>query len=205
MTARFALCVDSGESGSVADTEQSASIPAPSVQAHDGDLADVAQAAEPGLRDVWGDLAPARQASCWAWLAFLVTWVITRLITHHGKSDGSAAIIIAGHHIHHYLMGMILISITAAVAIFIKPERWWQLLGIGYGIALALILDEYALLLNLSDVYWESQGRLSVTIVLTVISIGGVYVAGMTWFNESLRRGGRRVRQSRPYRHDQRS
>jgi hypothetical protein len=35
----------------------------------------------------------------------------------------------------------------------VKPKQGWELLGIGYGLSLALILDEYALLLNLSDVY----------------------------------------------------
>ena len=136
---------------------------------------------EKRLRDVWRSMSDARRASVWSWLAFLVTWVITRLITTHGKDSGKgAAITIAGHHVHHYLFGIIILGVVAAIALFVKPRRGWELLGIGYGIALALILDEYALLLNLSDVYWSQQGKLSVDIVLTVIAAGGVYVTGMT-------------------------
>jgi hypothetical protein len=150
------------------------------------------------MAEIWGDLTPPRRASCLAWLAFLVTWGITRFITIRGKDSGKgAAITIAGHHIHHYLMGIILLGVVAALALFWRPDRGWTLLGIGYGIALALILDEYALLLNLSDVYWSSQGRLSVDIVLTVIAAGGAYIAAMTWVNEAVRRGRRRVARGR--------
>ena len=142
-----------------------------------------------GLREVWRGLSDPRQASCLAWLAFLITWLITRFITIHGKDSGKgAAISIAGHHVHHYLFGIILLGIVSAIAIFWKPRRGWELLGIGYGIALALILDEYALLLNLSDVYWRQQGQLSVDVVLVFLAAGGVYLTGMTWIHESLRR-----------------
>jgi hypothetical protein len=156
------------------------------------------------LLDIWGGVAPPRQAACWSWLAFLITWAVTRLITHHGRGGSSAAILIGGHHIHHYLLGIILLGLTSAVAIFVRPDRWWQLLGVFYGIALALILDEYALLLNLSDVYWSPPGHLSVDLVLTVIAIGGVYVTGVTVFNEVGRRTRHRVRRRVRQRRDRR-
>jgi hypothetical protein len=151
--------------------------------------------ADQRLRDIWRSFSAPRRASCLAWFAFLITWVITRLITIHGKgSSTSAAITIAGHHIHHYLLGLILLGLIAAAALFWRPSRGWQFLGLGFGVALALILDEYALLLNLSDVYWKSQGRLSVDVVLAFLAAGGAYLAAMTWVHESLRRAGRRVR-----------
>lgn len=141
------------------------------------------------LREVWHSLSNPRQASCLAWLAFTVTWLITRLITIHGKdSGGGAAITIAGHHVHHYIFGMILLGLVGGLALFWKPRRGWEWLGVGYGVALALILDEYALLLNLSDVYWKQQGQLSVDVVLAFIGAGGAYLAGMTVVHESLRR-----------------
>jgi hypothetical protein len=149
------------------------------------------------LRELWQSFSDPRQAACLSWLAFLLTWVVTRLITHHGRGTGtSAAIVIAGHHIHHYLIGLILLALVSAAALFVKPSRGWEFFGIGYGIALALILDEYALLLNLSDVYWQQQGRLSVDIVLSVIALGGVYITAMTLIHESIRRANRYVRRS---------
>ena len=150
---------------------------------------------EQKLVQVWRSLSAPRRASALAWLAFLITWVITRAITIHGKgSSTGAAITIAGHHIHHYLLGLILLGLVSAAALFWRPNRGWQLLGLGFGVALALILDEYALLLNLSDVYWKSQGRLSVDVVLAFLAAGGAYLAGMTWVHESLRRARRHTR-----------
>ncbi len=151
-----------------------------------------------GLRGVWQDLPESRRAACLAWVAFLIAWLITRFITVHGKDSGKgAAITIAGHHVHHYLFGIILLGLVSAAAIFWKPKRGWQFLGIGYGVALALILDEYALLLNLNDVYWKKQGRLSVDVVLSFIAAGGAYLTGMAWVHEAVRR--------RRWRHGQRS
>jgi hypothetical protein len=151
--------------------------------------------ADRGLREIWHDLFEPRRAACLAWLAFLVTWLVTRFITIRGKDSGKgAAFSIAGHHVHHYLFGIILLGLVSAAAIFWKPRRGWQFLGLGYGVALALILDEYALLLNLSDVYWKQQGRLSVDIVLSFLAAGGAYLTAMTWVHEAIRRGRRRRR-----------
>jgi hypothetical protein len=149
---------------------------------------------EQSLRDLWRSLSDPRQASCLAWLAFLVTWVITRSITIHGRNSGrGAAITIAGHHVHHYIFGIAILGLVGAIALFWKPDRGWEWLGIGYGIGLALILDEYALLLNLKDVYWERQGRLSVAVVVAFLAAGGAYLAGMTVVHESVRRASRRA------------
>jgi hypothetical protein len=42
-----------------------------------------------------------------------------------------------------------------------------------YGVGLALIVDEFVLLLDLQDVYWAKQGRISVD-----VAIGGIAAAG---------------------------
>jgi hypothetical protein len=41
-------------------------------------------------------------------------------------------------------------------------RRAFQLTALTYGAASALVLDEFALWLNLKDVYWQHQGRESV-------------------------------------------
>ena len=45
--------------------------------------------------------------------------------------------------------------------------------GVLFGIGLALVLDEFALILHLDDVYWEAEGRVSVDAVFLV---GGMLV-----------------------------
>ena len=52
-----------------------------------------------------------------------------------------------------------------------------------FGVGAALVLDEFALILNLADVYWASQGRESIDAVvlfgasLTVVALGGGFWA----------------------------
>ncbi|MGI8880408.1 MAG: hypothetical protein ACR2KJ_07870 [Jatrophihabitans sp.] len=148
-------------------------------------------------RDVWLALSPRRRAACLAWLAFGVTWAITRAITVHGKdSGGGAAISIAGHHVHHYLFGIILLGIVGAISIFTPADRAVEWLGVGYGIGLALIMDEYALLLNLKDVYWTHQGRLSVGLAVGVPAVGSAYITGMAVVHDVARKTRRRFRRT---------
>ena len=49
-------------------------------------------------------------------------------------------------------------------------------LAFAYGVCSALILDEFALWLNLRDVYWERQGRESVE---ALAIFGGVFLWGV--------------------------
>ena len=55
-------------------------------------------------------------------------------------------------------------------------SSWFaSLTAIAFGVGAALTLDEYALWLNLRDVYWQSQGRES----LEALAIfGGLLAAG---------------------------
>jgi hypothetical protein len=48
-----------------------------------------------------------------------------------------------------------------------------------YGSGLALIVDEFALLLDLKDVYWAKQGRLSVDVGIGGIAVAGSYFAAL--------------------------
>jgi hypothetical protein len=41
------------------------------------------------------------------------------------------------------------------------------------------VLDEYALILHLSDVYWEEDGRTSVDAVFAAVAVGGLLVLGL--------------------------
>ena len=52
-----------------------------------------------------------------------------------------------------------------------------------FGAGAALTLDEFALWLTLSDVYWEQEGRVSVDAVLVVGAIGSLLVLGANPFD----------------------
>lgn len=71
-----------------------------------------------------------------------------------------------GRHIHHMVWGILLLLLVGYSWLIEigtgTPTSWrWagQLTSMLYGVAAALILDEFALWLNLSDVYWQRQGR----------------------------------------------
>jgi len=104
----------------------------------------------------------------WALAAFVVTALITRAITvtlHLRGAGTDGGLIIAGLHIHHMVFGLlILIALTFMFVFFMgEATRWsnraWP--SILFGVAWALVLDESALILALSDVYWQPLGDLS--------------------------------------------
>ena len=51
--------------------------------------------------------------------------------------------------------------------------------AIFFGIGAALVLDEYALILHLSDVYWEEDGRTSVDAVFAAVAVAGLLILGL--------------------------
>jgi hypothetical protein len=44
-----------------------------------------------------------------------------------------------------------------------------------FGIGAALVIDEFALWLNLRDVYWAREGRISVDVAILIAALLGVY------------------------------
>ncbi len=87
-----------------------------------------------------------------------------------------------GSHIHHLVFGIIILLLvgygwladigtgTGDTSIFLS-----RLMSILYGVGAALTLDEFALWLNLKDVYWAPQGRTSID---AVILFGALLAAG---------------------------
>jgi hypothetical protein len=117
-------------------------------------------------------------------LAFFLGFGGVRIITHmiragigpfHDISSG-------GRHLHHLVFGIILLLLVG--------YSWLAQVGTGeggmtwlgrvtcllYGLAAALTLDEYALWLNLRDVYWAREGRASVH---AVFFFGGLLSVGI--------------------------
>jgi hypothetical protein len=70
--------------------------------------------------------------------------------------------------------------------------------AISYGSGLALIIDEFALLLDLKDVYWTRQGRVSVDIGVGAIAAVGSYFAALPVLRATARK---RPRNQGPIRH----
>ena len=87
-----------------------------------------------------------------------------------------------GTHIHHLVFGiLILLGVGYAWLAEIGAGRGGssllvgRLLSILYGVGAALTLDEFALWLNLRDVYWSPEGRASIDMV---VLFGALLAAG---------------------------
>lgn len=117
--------------------------------------------------------------------SFLITFVIIRIITHairagvgpfHNVSRGDL-------HIHHMVWGILLLLgvgygwlLQIGTGIQGTSRITGIALSILYGMAAALTLDEFALWLNLRDVYWEREGRESIHAVML---FGGILSVGI--------------------------
>ena len=81
-----------------------------------------------------------------------------------------------GEHLHHYMWGIGMLAGIGAIAVRGEDRtRRHPAVAVTYGAALALIVDEFALLLDLRDVYWARQGRISID-----LGIGGSALVGRT-------------------------
>jgi len=85
-------------------------------------------------------------------------------------------------HIHHLVFGIIILLIVgyawlAEIGTGEGPTSLLasRLLAILYGVGAALTLDEFALWLNLRDVYWARESRSSID---AVILFGALLAAG---------------------------
>ncbi|WP_245545906.1 hypothetical protein [Nocardia higoensis] len=84
-------------------------------------------------------------------------------------------------HIHHMVFGVVLVlgsglGMVAVLADATTPVA--AALSIGFGVGAALVLDEFALIYYLRDVYWEEQGRTSVDAVFVALAVTGLLLLG---------------------------
>ncbi|HEU0190896.1 MAG TPA: hypothetical protein VFR17_06440 [Mycobacterium sp.] len=124
-------------------------------------------------------------------IAFLMTFLITRVVARYIRSqDGVEAaprwwqprnVHFGTTHIHHVVFGVVLVLVSGVTLVTegVHAHQPQVTLGaIGFGIGAALVLDEYALILHLADVYWEEDGRASVDAVFAATAVAGLLVLG---------------------------
>lgn len=143
------------------------------------------------------DLDTTHQSLLRAWIAFGITFALVRALTYSIREEIIPNVNLAteGLHIHHYVWGVALLMLMGHLALVDDRARHHKWLSIMYGVGSALIIDEFALLLNLEDVYWAEEGRWSVDIALALIASFGTYlVARKFWHHvarEVIRTGSR--------------
>ena len=85
-----------------------------------------------------------------------------------------------GVHIHHVVFGVIFMIVGGVGGIALPDRALWPLCITSaiFGVGVALVLDEFALILHLEDVYWSSAGRTSVDAIFVAVALIGILVVG---------------------------
>ena len=140
-------------------------------------------------------IAPGREPLMWCLIAFISTFFVTRTITryiratadrpgprkwwqpHNISVSGSGG----GLHIHHAVFGVVLVLVSGVAMVSMASSgtiHQFTFAAVVFGIGAALVLDEFALILHLQDVYWSQDGRTSVDAVFVAAAVAGLLVLG---------------------------
>lgn len=125
-------------------------------------------------------------------VAFILTFFVTRSFVRFIRRRAEQGlppkwwqprnIHIGSVHIHHVVIGVVLVMVSGVTLVALSvdgKEPEFTVAATVFGIGAALVLDEYALILHLSDVYWEEDGRTSVDAVFAATAVGGLLVLGL--------------------------
>jgi len=133
-------------------------------------------------RAYYSELDPGQRAALLSWLSFTGTFAGVRGVTWSIRAGRGPFrnLSVGGEHLHHYMWGIALLAGVGAVAVRGEDKhRRHPAVALSYGGGLALIVDEFALLLDLKDVYWAKQGRVSVDVGVGAIAAVGSYFAAL--------------------------
>ena len=71
---------------------------------------------------------------------------------------------VGDRHIHHFVPGIVIAFAAGSAAIVTRHEAAEAWLAVPFGAGMALTLDEWALLMQLEDVYWTEEGVISLQV-----------------------------------------
>jgi hypothetical protein len=157
------------------------------------------------LGSLWQDLVDrGRLPLMCCLIAFILTFFVTRTIVRYirrlSETDAPRRWWQPrnlGHgslHIHHAVTGVVLVMISGVTMVTIAVngrQGEFTIAAIFFGIGAALVLDEFALILHLSDVYWSEDGRTSVDAVFAAVAVAGLLILGLnplSFFKIAMRR-----------------
>lgn len=107
-------------------------------------------------------MAPGKEVHFLVLVAFVLSFGFIRTSTHliraqirwwpgNLKTKG-------GTHIHHLVWGILLLMLFGYIGIAVTPgSPWREGVAVMFGVGIGLTLDEFALWLNLEDVYWSGR------------------------------------------------
>jgi hypothetical protein len=124
---------------------------------------------------------------------FFLTFATVRAITHAIRAERGPFrnITPGGRHIHHMTFGigaLLAVGYLWMLEIGVNDERRAsRVTAASFGSGAALTLDEFALWLNLEDVYWAKRGRESIDAVVLFGSLLVIGALGRGFFADLVR------------------
>ena len=89
----------------------------------------------------------------------------------------------SGTHVHHLVWGILLLLSMGYVGISTDlGSPWFEFVAIAFGIGMGLTMDEFALWLNLQDVYWSDKGRQSIDAVVVTTGLLVIALLGLEFW-----------------------
>lgn len=122
-------------------------------------------------------------------IAFIVSFALTRLYTRLARIHGWGSGNVGGVHVHHIVPGLVVMA-GAGIAAF---TPWGDdplpraILAIFFGVGAGLVLDEFALVFHLKDVYWSQEGQSSIIAFVMGAAFAGLFLVTSTPFGVAER------------------
>ena len=91
-------------------------------------------------------------------------------------------VVVGPTHVHHMVFGVVFMGVggVAELAAPLYSLAWRSAAAAVFGLGMALVLDEFALILHLRDVYWSNEGRVSVDAVFVAAGVTALLLLGIT-------------------------
>ncbi|AVH23667.1 hypothetical protein [Nocardia cyriacigeorgica] len=118
-------------------------------------------------------------------VAFVLTFLFIRMSTRMIRAEVSwwpGNVTPGGLHIHHVIFGLVTMLVSGLLLVALAAHETPVLncvLATFFGIGSALVLDEFALVLHVRDVYWSEEGRSSIDAVMVAFAISVLFLLGI--------------------------
>ncbi len=142
---------------------------------------DIARAYDRGIQ------APGKELHFLVLVAFALSFGFIRTSAHMIRAQVSwwpgNVETKGGTHVHHMVWGILLLLSMGYIGITLDNQSpWSELVAVAFGIGMGLTLDEFALWLNLEDVYWAPKGRESIDAVIVTGCLLAISLVGLQFW-----------------------
>ncbi|MFF8843764.1 hypothetical protein ACF08N_13760 [Streptomyces sp. NPDC015127] len=124
---------------------------------------------------------PGKLPMLLALASFVLTFLVTRTVTRMIRAGRGPFrnVTPGGLHIHHVVPGVVLAVVGGFASLGGDRRSVTACVGaVVFGMGVGLVLDEFALILHLDDVYWTEQGRQSVEVVVLAAALALLVLGG---------------------------